>query len=73
VPFRDIAALIGHHLKLPVISKKPEEAADYFGWFLHFAAFDNPASSQWTRAQLGWQPTHPGLIHDLDQPHYFDH
>jgi nucleoside-diphosphate-sugar epimerase len=71
VPFRDIAALIGRHLGIPVVSKTPEAAAEHFGWFAHFAMFDNPASSQWTRDQLGWQPTQPGLIHDLDQPHYF--
>jgi nucleoside-diphosphate-sugar epimerase len=71
VPFRDVAALIGRHLNIPVVSKTPEEAAEHFGWFAHFASFDNPASSQWTRDELGWQPTQPGLIQDLDQGHYF--
>ncbi|GFZ86415.1 3-beta hydroxysteroid dehydrogenase [Dyella caseinilytica] len=73
VPFRDIAALIGRYLNTPVVSKTPDEAAEHFGWFAHFAALDNPASSQWTRDQLGWDPKQPGLIHDLDQPHYFNH
>jgi hypothetical protein len=36
-----------------------------------FAAADNPASSALTRQRLGWQPTHPGLIADLDDGHYF--
>lgn len=72
VPFRDIAAVIGRRLKVPVVSKSPEEAADHFGWFAHFAATDNPASSQRTQEELGWQPKQPGLIPDIDRPRYFE-
>ena len=36
-----------------------------------FLAADNPVSSALTRALLGWQPTHPGLVEDLDKGHYF--
>jgi nucleoside-diphosphate-sugar epimerase len=71
VPFRDIAEVIGRRLNVPVVSKTPEEAADHFGWFAHFAALDNPASSELTRQLLGWQPSEPGLIPDLDRPRYF--
>jgi len=71
VPFRDIAGVIGRHLNVPVVSKSPEEAADHFGWFAHFAAIDCPASSARTRDLLGWQPTQPGLIPDLDHARYF--
>jgi nucleoside-diphosphate-sugar epimerase len=71
VPFRDIAGVIGRRLNVPVVAKSPEEAADHFGWFAHFAAIDSPASSQRTRELLGWQPTQPGLIPDLDRPSYF--
>ncbi len=72
IPFRDIAGVIGRRLKLPVVSKAPEEAAGHFGWFAHFAGIDNPASSERTRDLLGWQPTEPGLIPDLDRPRYFE-
>jgi hypothetical protein len=34
-------------------------------------SLDNPTSSALTRQCLGWQPTHPGLIDDLDEGHYF--
>ena len=49
-----------------------EQATNHFGWFAHFAAIDNRASSERTRAQLGWQPKQPGLIADLDRPRYFE-
>jgi len=72
VAFRDIAGVIGRRLNLPVIGKTAEEAAGHFGWFAHFAALDNPASSAQTRQVLGWQPTQPALIPDLDRPRYFE-
>lgn len=71
VPFRRIAEVIGQRLGVPTVSKSPEEAAEHFGWFAHFAAMDALASSQRTRDALGWQPTGPGLIEDIDQPAYF--
>ena len=71
VPMRDIAGVIGRRLNLPVVAKPPEEAADYFGWFTMFAGMDAPASSERTRALLGWAPTQPGLIADIDHPSYF--
>jgi nucleoside-diphosphate-sugar epimerase len=71
VPFRDIAAVIGRRLNVPVVAKSPEEAAGHFGWFAHFAAINSPASSAQTRERLGWHPTQPGLIPDLDHARYF--
>lgn len=65
--FKDIAAVIGKRLNLPVVSKTPEAAAEHFGWFARFAAIDCPASSKRTRELLGWQPKGPGLIADLEQ------
>jgi nucleoside-diphosphate-sugar epimerase len=72
IAFRDIAGVIGKRLNLLVVSKTAEEAAGHFGWFAHFAASDNPTSSELTRQQLGWRPKHPALILDLDRPRYFE-
>ena len=71
IPMRDIAALIGRHLNLPVVSKTPAEAAAHFGWMARFAAADMAASSALTQQQLGWHPTQPGLLADLEQGDYF--
>ena len=52
-------------LKVPVVSKSPEEAAEHFGWLARFMGLDLAASGAKTQAQLGWHPTGPGLIADL--------
>ncbi len=66
VPLRDVAHAIGNGLNVPVVSIAPEKAAEHFGMFGHFANLDMPASSQWTRKTLGWDPSGPGLIEDLN-------
>jgi nucleoside-diphosphate-sugar epimerase len=71
VSMREIAEVIGKGLKVPVVSVSPEEAQAHFGWLAMFAGFDMPASSAQTRQRLGWQPTGPGLIADLEQMRYF--
>ena len=65
VSLRNIAEAIGQGLKIPVISVPPEKASEHFGMFGHFATLDMPASSEWTRKALDWQPNGPGLIEDL--------
>lgn len=72
VATRAIAEVIGHKLGLPVVSVAPAEAADHFSWLGQFFAMDCPASSRLTQQLLGWTPTQPGLIDDLEQGHYFD-
>jgi nucleoside-diphosphate-sugar epimerase len=71
VPVRAIAEVIGRHLGLPVAGIAPEDAGEHFSWLGGFIGVDSPASSALTRELLGWQPTHPGLIDDLDKGHYF--
>lgn len=59
---RDIAAVIGRRLGLPVESVPTET----FGPFGPIFAMDQPASSTYTQATLGWHPTHPSLLADLE-------
>ncbi len=67
VSTRDIAGVIGRGLDVPVVSLAAEEAQAHFGWLAMFAGFDMPASSALTRERLGWHPTGPGVIADLEQ------
>lgn len=71
-PFRDIAGVIGRRLRVPVVSKSPQEAVNHFAWLAHFVGIDCPASSAQTQERLGWRPTQPGLIPDIDRPSYFE-
>ena len=59
---RDIAAVIGRRLGLPT-QPVPEEN---FGPMGAIFAMDQPSSSGHTREALGWQPTHPRLLADLE-------
>jgi nucleoside-diphosphate-sugar epimerase len=59
---RDIATVIGRRLGLPVEAVPDEN----FGPFGVIFARDQPASSAHTRAALGWKPTHPSLLDDLE-------
>jgi nucleoside-diphosphate-sugar epimerase len=70
VAVREIAEVLGRGLKVPVVAMSPEQAAGHFGWLAPFAGMDMPASSAQTQARLGWQPTGPGLIADLEQMRY---
>ena len=59
---RDLAAVIGRRLGLPV-----ERVADeVFGEFAPIFAMDQPASGAHTQRSLGWKPRHPSLLADLE-------
>ncbi|QYE37134.1 SDR family oxidoreductase (plasmid) [Polymorphobacter sp. PAMC 29334] len=58
----DIATVIGRRLNLAV-KAVPQES---FGPFGSIFAMDQPASSAHTRDILGWEPTHPSLLDDLE-------
>ncbi|MDI5963445.1 SDR family oxidoreductase [Streptantibioticus silvisoli] len=68
VPVREIAEAIGRHLNLPARSLPAEE---FGGMLIRLLSTDMPASSTITQDLLAWKPTHPGLIEDIEQGHYF--
>jgi hypothetical protein len=68
VPTREVANAIGRVLDLPTGSRPAEE----FGFLGMVLDRDQPASSELTRQLLGWEPTHVGLIEDIEQGHYAD-
>ena len=72
IPMREIAEAIGRGLKVPVISKPAEQAAEHFGFLGHFVGLDMPASSALTQQRLGWNPTGPRLISDLDHMRHLE-
>ena len=71
VSFRQIEETFGRMLELPVRSIDAEQGEEYYGFLARFAGMDNTASSAITRSLLGWEPTRPGLIADLEIGHYF--
>jgi nucleoside-diphosphate-sugar epimerase len=72
VPLRDIAQVIGRRLNVPVVAKSPEQAGEHFGWLGFFAGRDSLTSSAQTQQRLGWRPTGPGLIEDLNHARDLD-
>ncbi|MFF2183542.1 SDR family oxidoreductase [Streptomyces sp. NPDC058155] len=71
VPIRAVAEVIGRHLGVPSASVSPDDAAGHFTWMAGFLGLDSPTSGAYTRELLGWRPTGPGLIDDLEKGHYF--
>jgi nucleoside-diphosphate-sugar epimerase len=73
IPFREIAQAIGGHLSLPAVSIPADElmVPGYFGFLANVVTRSYPASNLITRRTLGWEPTQPNLLADLDNGHYF--
>jgi nucleoside-diphosphate-sugar epimerase len=71
IPRRVIAETIADKLGVETRSITDEEAPQYLGFLAAFADLDNPTSNDRTRELLGWEPTHPGWIEDVEQGHYF--
>ena len=70
LPLREIAEVIGRGLKVPVVAIPQEEATSHFGFLSRFVGMDLTGSSVKTQERLGWRPTGPGLIADLEQMRY---
>ncbi|WP_084727681.1 NAD-dependent epimerase/dehydratase family protein [Rhodococcoides yunnanense] len=73
VSFREIAESIGSRLGVPAVSIPLDELMlpGYFGFLSNVVTQSFPTSNNVTRSTLGWQPTEPSLLADLDNGHYF--
>jgi nucleoside-diphosphate-sugar epimerase len=71
ISIRDIAEVIGRNLNVPVASIPAPDALAHFGWVGPLLARDSPSSGAVARELLGWEPTQPGLMVDLETGHYF--
>ena len=71
IPRKVIAETIAAKLGIETKSITAEEAPQYLGFLAAFAGLDNPTSNDRTRELLGWEPTHPGWVEDVETGHYF--
>jgi hypothetical protein len=72
IQLREIAEVIGDQLDVPTRSLGQHDVAKHFGWFARFVSMDVSASSDITRARLGWSPQEPDLLTDLREHSYFE-
>lgn len=69
VKIRDVMELVGKRLGVPVESKTQDEVKE-LGFLGLFLLADNPTSSKKTQKELGWQPTQPGLLADVEANYF---
>jgi nucleoside-diphosphate-sugar epimerase len=70
IAMRDIAEAISRRFELPATAISPEQAGPRFGFIGQFVGLDMPASSAITRELLGWEPTGPTLLEDIQTGAY---
>ncbi len=51
--------------------RRVKSAAKQFSFLGPFVSADNPTFSHLTQQRLGWRPTQPGVLADLDNADYF--
>jgi nucleoside-diphosphate-sugar epimerase len=67
---RDIAEAIGQAFDLPVRSIAPDDVQAHFGFIGTFFSMEMSAASAATRELLGWTPTGPTLVEDIEAGAY---
>ena len=70
VTTRAIAEAIGRAFDVPVVSIPPSDADDHFGFVGRFFGLDMSASNTLTRDVLGWTPSGPTLVEDIEAGAY---
>ena len=67
----DMMKKISEKLNLPVESKTQQEAMQTIGFFAIPVGSDNPISSEKTQKDLGWKPSNPDLLNDIEKNYNF--
>jgi nucleoside-diphosphate-sugar epimerase len=72
VTLKSIAETIARGLDLPTASLTPDEAATHFAnpFMAALYGVDAPVSGAYTQELLGWSPTHPTLLEDVEHGDY---
>lgn len=70
IAFRQIAEAIGRQLDVPSRSITADEAAAHFGPLATWVQNNGPASNEWTRSVLAWNPLEAGIVADIERPDY---
>jgi nucleoside-diphosphate-sugar epimerase len=72
VTLRGIAQQVARSLGIPAVSLTTEQAAGHFGdpFMARVFAADAPVSSAGTQTLLGWTPTRPALLEDIEAGDY---
>jgi nucleoside-diphosphate-sugar epimerase len=70
VPIKHVAEAIGKQLNVLTVSVTIQEAGESLGFVGMASSLDNPTSSAQTREELGWVPTHPSLLEDINSGTY---
>lgn len=70
VRMKDVVEVLGKKLQLPLQSESVHGAAAALGFIGHVIALDNPVSSEKTQKELGWHPTRPGLLADVEANYF---
>jgi nucleoside-diphosphate-sugar epimerase len=73
ISFRELAEAVGSRLSLPAVSIPADVLMlpGFFGFLANLVPHSFPATNFITRQALGWEPTQPSLLADLDNGHYF--
>jgi nucleoside-diphosphate-sugar epimerase len=71
IPRKVIAETIAGKLGIEAKSITDDEAPQYLGFLAAFAGLDNAVSNEKTRELLGWAPTQPGWVEDVQTGQYF--
>ena len=71
IPRKVIAETIAGKVGVEARSISDDDAPQYLGFLAAFGSLDNPVSNDKTRELLGWEPSHPGWVEDVQTGHYF--